>query len=82
MAQPVPQASATSTLTPPPPTTHSPLATLGDQHYLLLESVQNSEDIFEVNNDVVKNRIDSIVFQYILKHYNVKSKIAKRKYND
>ena len=37
MAQPVPQTSATSTLTPPPPTTHSPLATLGDQHDLLHE---------------------------------------------
>ena len=43
---------------------------------------ENSEDIFEANNDVVKNRIDSLVFQYILKHSNVKSKIAKRKYND
>ena len=26
---------------------------------------ENSEDIFEANNDVIKNRIDSLVFQYI-----------------
>ena len=31
---------------------------------------ENSEDIFEAKNDVV-------IFQYIRKHFNVKSKIAK-----
>ena len=34
---------------------------------------ENSEDIFEASNDVVKNRIEFLVFQYIRKHFNVKN---------
>ena len=41
-----------------------------------LKSVQNSEDFFEVNNDVVKNRIDTKTVKTSLKSTMMSLKIG------
>ena len=35
------------------------------------------KEIFEVNNDNVKNKVDDLVFQYIKKHFTIKKRISK-----